>query len=138
MAEIRAGSKNQPEPGWAPAWSPDGKRIAFGVVLGGNHDIYTLTVDGNDLRRITRNIVGDGLPAWHPDGRTIAFMSWWARNSDIYHIDVNGVIDNRRRLTRHPQTDTHPTWVPAGYFSVSPTAETQTTLWGRLKQSVHD
>ena len=53
-------------------------------------------------------------------------------------IDVNGAIDNRRRLTRHRETDMYPTWVPSGFLSVSPTAETQTTLWGRLKQSVGD
>ena len=130
--------KNQPEPGWGPTWSPDGKRIAFGVVLGGNYDIYTLNVDGSDLRRITRNIASDYSPAWSPDGHTMVFWSLWEGNYDIYRIDVNGAVDNRRRLTRHPALDMGPTWVPAGYFSVSPTAETQTTLWGRLKKSVRD
>jgi hypothetical protein len=65
-------------------------------------------------------------------------MSVWEGNYDIYRIDVNRVIENRRKLTRHREVDMDPTWVPVGYFSVSPTAETQTTLWGRLKQSVQD
>ncbi|MDD9974063.1 MAG: hypothetical protein OXU27_08655, partial [Candidatus Poribacteria bacterium] len=138
--------KNQPEPGWMPAWSPDGKRIAFSVVLGGNYDIYTLNIDGSDLRRVTRNMAGDWSPAWHPDGHSMVFSSTllnnllgkWEGNSDIYHIDVNGAVDNRRRLTRHRETDMGPTWVPTGTLSVSPTAETQTTLWGRLKQPVQD
>ncbi|MDD9974935.1 MAG: hypothetical protein OXU27_13060, partial [Candidatus Poribacteria bacterium] len=60
------------------------------------------------------------------------------RTSDIYRTDLNGIIGNRRRLTRHPEPDMGPTWVPTGTLSVAPTAETQTTLWGRLKQSVQD
>ena len=138
--------KNQPEPGWTPAWSPDRKRIAFTVVLGGNYDIYTLNIDGRDLRRITRDIAGDWLPAWHPNGHSMVFSSTllnrllgrWEGNSDIYHIEVNGAVENRRKMTRHPAVDMDPTWVPSGFLSVSPTAETQTTLWGRLKQSVNE
>ncbi len=42
------------------------------------------------------------------------------------------------RLTRHPADDKYPAWVPAGSLSISPTAETQTTLWGKLKQSGQD
>ena len=108
--------KNQPEPGWTPAWSPDGKRIAFTVVLGGNYDIYILNVDGRDLRRITRNMAGDYSPAWHPDGHTIVFWSMWQENHDIYRIEVNRVIENRLRLTRHPEIDMG---VPTGALPVS-------------------
>ena len=106
--------------------------------LGGNYDIYTLSVDGRGLRRITLHLEFDGSPAWSPDGHTIVFMSLWAGNYDIYRVNVNGAVENRRKLTRHREVDMGPAWVPTGALLVSPTTETQTTLWGRLKQSVGD
>ena len=73
-----------------PAWSPDGKRIAFSANLGGNVDIYTLNVDGSDLRRITRHTARDSSPAWHPDGHAFIFSSMWDQKFAIYRIDVAG------------------------------------------------
>ena len=69
-----------------PAWSPNGKAIAFTVDRsepygqGGfpKTDIYVVRADGTGLRRLTR----DGLstsPVWSPDGRTIVY----ARRSEI-------------------------------------------------------
>ena len=95
-----------------------------------------MDTDGGNIRRLTHHPAEDGSPTWGPDGQWIAFHSRWEKNYDIYRIDVEGT--NRRRLTDHLARDVDPTGVPAGYFSVSPTAETQTTLWGRLKQFVRD
>ena len=57
----------------APAWSPDGTRIAFA----GSFDwhaskVYVMRADGRGLRRLTRlpATAMEGEPAWSPDGRT--------------------------------------------------------------------
>ena len=59
----------------APAWSPDGRKIAFVSDRDGNSEIYVMNADGSGQRRLTRNPAYDADPAWSPDGRTIAFVT---------------------------------------------------------------
>ena len=65
-----------------PAWSPDGRKIAFQSKRGfryrggmGNGEIYVMNADGSGKRNLTRNPGLDGSPSWSPDGRRIAFVS---------------------------------------------------------------
>ncbi len=63
-----------------PAWSPDGRMIAFTSdrASGQEPEIHRIDADGTDLRRLTRTepFVGDVHPTWSPDGRTIAFTTY--------------------------------------------------------------
>jgi TolB protein len=45
-----------------PAWSPDGRRIAFAREA----TLYLMDADGSHLRRLTRPDAIDGSPAWQP------------------------------------------------------------------------
>jgi Tol biopolymer transport system component len=63
-----------------PAWSPDGRRIAFmspgvSTTSGSAYDIYVMNADGTDVQRLTTFPGPDGWPAWSPDGRQIVFSS---------------------------------------------------------------
>ena len=58
-----------------PAWSPDGRKIAFRSTRNGNREIYVMNADGSGKRNLTRNPAQDGRPSWSPDGRRIAFVS---------------------------------------------------------------
>jgi Tol biopolymer transport system component len=50
----------------APAWSPDGTRIAFSSDRDGDLDIYTMDADGSDVAQVT-NLPGDeDSPDWQP------------------------------------------------------------------------
>lgn len=62
--------------GTDPAWSPDGKRIAFASDRGGNFDIYTMSSDdGGDVRQLTQSESAEADPAWSPDGSEIAYTT---------------------------------------------------------------
>lgn len=59
----------------APAWSPDGKWVAFMSNRDGNWELYLVGADGLGLRRLTNGPEHDGVPVWSPDGKWIAFLS---------------------------------------------------------------
>lgn len=58
-----------------PAWSPDGRSIAFSAVEGGVTDLYIYEIDTARLRQLTDDPFADLQPAWSPDGQQIAFVT---------------------------------------------------------------
>jgi Tol biopolymer transport system component len=99
----------------SPSWAPDGRRIVFMrfVCPGGScpelenpYELFTVTVEGGSVRRLTRNRDYDGQPDWSPNGSTIVFE----RADGLFLIDPNG--RSRRRLTRGYHQN--PDWAPEG------------------------
>ena len=80
----------------APAWSPDGRRLAFQrVLLAGNRDaVFVMSADGSKPRRVTPWPLRAGQPDWSPDGRRILFYSNWGGPStvsaNLYTISPSG------------------------------------------------
>lgn len=101
----------------APAWSPDGTKIAFASQVArdgiySSEQIYVMGADGGRQRRLTTTL-GDSTfahsPAWSPDGQQIAF----AREiGDIFVIKADGT--GQRRVTSGPDVDAAPDWSPDG------------------------
>jgi TolB protein len=102
----------------APAWSPDGKRIAFesdANLDGGNaerdREIWVMNTDGSDPIQLTHNARWDEGPAWSPDGTMLAYSS----GTDDAHLDINVMTAagvHLRALTDYPGHDESPDWQP--------------------------
>ena len=97
---------NHPEDDSAPAWSPDGKLIAFMSRRDGREQIYVINADGTGLRRVSQSNDKDFSPSWSSDGNWIAFASFRGGQTDVYMMDVRG--GNVTRLTNTGAD--HPAW----------------------------
>tara|TARA_A100001037_G_scaffold294391_1_gene312137 strand:+ start:5927 stop:7261 length:1335 start_codon:yes stop_codon:yes gene_type:complete len=52
--------------------------------------IYIMDWDGTNLRRVTRNRMGNNAPSWSPDGRWLAFSSFKTKPPGVFLIPTNG------------------------------------------------
>jgi TolB protein len=98
---------------YTPAWSPDGKWIAFASNRSrprqeNASEIYVMRVNGTALRRVTRNHLADFQPAWAPDGKRLILQTDGGRGIAV--INVNGT--GFRRLT--DDGEAVPAWSPDG------------------------
>ncbi len=59
----------------SPAWSPDGKTLAFLSSRDGNSQVYLISMEGGEAKRLTTLSTGADLFKWAPDGKSIAFTS---------------------------------------------------------------
>ncbi|HIQ06292.1 MAG TPA: hypothetical protein EYH31_11525 [Anaerolineae bacterium] len=74
----------------SPAWSPDGRHIAFAVEANGKADIFIVKADGTDLRKLTEGPGWNVNPAWTPDGRFVLFRSKRGKQWSIYVVPSDG------------------------------------------------
>ena len=100
------------EPIMSPAWSPDGKRLAYvsfehGVAEIFIHNIYTAK------RELVSRFKGiNGAPSWSPDGNRLAITLSKDGNPDIYILDLTS--KSLTRMTKHWSIDTEAVWMPDG------------------------
>ena len=76
-----------------PLFSPDGRRLAFISTRTGNGDIYVLTFETGELKRITFDDSNDQLDAWSADNKWLYFSSSSrdiAGMNDIFRVSVDG------------------------------------------------
>lgn len=59
----------------SPAWSPDGKTLAFLSSRDVTSQVYLLSMEGGEAKKLTQLSTGADLFHWSPDGKTIAFTS---------------------------------------------------------------
>lgn len=96
-----------------PAWSPDGRRLAFASLQNGNIDIFVMDPDGSNRTRLTTHGSADYKPSWSPDGERIAFVSERDGNAEIYAMRADG-SDQTRLWSQANAADVDPAWSPDG------------------------
>jgi len=95
-----------------PAWSPDGKKLAYVSYKTGRPQIYIQDVFKRHTRQIT-HFQGSSLsPAWSPDGRRMAMSLSKDGNAEIYIMDLK--TRRLHRVTRSYGVDIEPAWFPDG------------------------
>ena len=97
-----------------PAWSPDGRWIAFSM----RGDIWKVPAEGGVATALTSGPNYHFEPAWSPDGRRIALSMDVAGNLEIGIVDANG--GTVERISPHTAVDLQPAWSRDGnsiYFA---------------------
>ena len=92
-------------------FSSDGTRVLFHSDREGEHQIYTIGVDGSGRTRLT-SVAANWGGSWSLDGRTIAFNSNRTGRLQIYTMSPDG--SNQRRLITSNSDDWLPSWSPDG------------------------
>jgi WD40 repeat protein len=108
---------HSPGDDWTPAWSPDGRQIAFASIRQGNWEIFIVNADSSGLTQVTDDGMGNMSPVWSPDGQTLAYTSKRDGNWEIYTMpapNVPGARGERRRLTSSEGNDLSPVYSPQG------------------------
>lgn len=81
-----------PAPALDPAWSPDGRTLAFAADAEGVMALYRVEADGSGLRHLARTQGDMHLPAWSPDGGRIALLvarDAARRQTDLAVLDLD-------------------------------------------------
>jgi TolB protein len=94
-----------------PAWSPDGRHIAFRSQAAGE-GIFVVEPDGNGLRKVAAAKMRDDELTWSPDGKRIAFADDRTGRTSIYAVDVaSGDVE---LVVGGVGNNVSPSWSPTG------------------------
>jgi TolB protein len=100
------------EPLLSPAWSPDGKKLAYVSFESRNSAVYIQDLLSGARTRVASNPGINSAPAWSPDGTRLALTLSMEGNPEIYVMHM--ASKQLRRMTNNGAIDTEPTWSPDG------------------------
>ena len=99
-------------PQFMPAWSPDGRRIAFVSGNGRRWALYVVDQDGSNPRRLTDPGGSVYAPSWSPDSRRLLYTAPSDGTDQLFRIDADG--SNAHQLTTAGSHNWGGVWSPDG------------------------
>jgi Tol biopolymer transport system component len=118
--------------GTDPAFSPDGRRIAFSRAVDGRGHLFVQPLDGSDAVQITTGPSDDVEPSWSPDGDAIAFCSIARDESGFAHANLFVVAPDGSGLVQMTEGDRmscHPSWGRDGFVYFHSNAGGRFHVW---------
>ncbi|MAV75133.1 MAG: Tol-Pal system beta propeller repeat protein TolB [Cellvibrionales bacterium] len=100
------------EPILSPAWSADGKQIAYVSFETQRPAIYQQVIATGQRKKLTNFPGLNSAPAWSPDGKHMAMVLSKDGNPDIYLMNL--ATAELQKITHHSAIDTEPSWLPDG------------------------
>jgi Tol biopolymer transport system component len=104
----------------APAFSPDGRSIAFSAWRNGQFDVFLLDLESRTITNLTNDELFDGAPVFSPDGRSVVFVSSIGTGfAKIFRTDLDKP-GTRFALTTGESNENDPIYSPDGkriYFT---------------------
>ena len=83
----------------APAWSADGRKVAFSGNLNGRFDIFLYDLESGAVTNLTDDEIYDGAPVFSPDGKTLVYSATVGKDhAQLFELDLAAPAQ-RRRLT---------------------------------------
>ena len=95
-----------------PAWSPDGRSLAYVSYRQGVPDVYRASIFEGRSANLTGGAGQNFAPSFSPDGKRIAYASSRSGNMEIWVASADG--GSARKITSSPAADTAPSWSPTG------------------------
>jgi len=104
--QLTKQSNAEDDPRFTPAWSPDGRQIAY-ISNKSNYwddDLWVIDVASGSTRQLSKTLMGMSSPVWSPDGKRLAMMAnlksgyWYEDLQDIYTIDATTGAEQKVKM----------------------------------------
>nr|WP_076587125.1 Tol-Pal system beta propeller repeat protein TolB [Vibrio ostreicida] len=100
------------QPLMSPAWSPDGRKLAYVSFQSGQSEIYMLDIYSGETEKLTSYPRHNGAPRFSPDGSQLAIVLSKTGSLQVYTLDLKS--RKLTQITRGRSNNTEPFWHPDG------------------------
>jgi TolB protein len=100
------------QPLMSPAWSPDGKKLAYVSFQNGQAEIFIMNIYTGEREKVTSYPRHNGAPRFSPDGKTLALVLSKTGSLQVYTLDL--ASRKLTQITRGRSNNTEPFWHPDG------------------------